>query len=181
LGGRLERGEDESLPISEVRLAIPGGLILHGNTISLFEDFGSIAWLEMLIAGKAPEVPSRDVEEFVDALLDLPGLPRLDLPPELQLEEVRAIPIPRLLIRSPRARQWKHERVVGEIQFEYLGTVIRGSSEQSAIVQREQKRCLVRDRRYEEECWAELEDAGFRRLVERSRRTHDVEIPARDL
>jgi hypothetical protein len=42
-----------------------------------------------LTDGGALHIPEADQHDFVDRLLDIPSLPRLDLPKELQLEEIR--------------------------------------------------------------------------------------------
>src|SRR5690606_11533743 len=101
--------------------------------------------------------------------------------PELRLEEVRCDPVPHLVVHSPRSLRWQRERMQGEVQFDYLGTLIRGSSAQWAIVQREQSRCLLRNRELEERAWSELQERGFRRLVDQRRGGYDVAIGARDL
>ncbi|HLQ45323.1 MAG TPA: DEAD/DEAH box helicase, partial [Planctomycetaceae bacterium] len=120
-------------------------------------------------------------EELVDRLLDMPNAPQLDLPENLQLEEVRVAPVPQILIHTPRGPRWQQERLKGEVQFDYAGTLIRASSPQSAIVERQAGRCLIRNRHLEEVAWIQLTEAGFKRLIDKRRGAHDVEIMAREL
>ncbi|MEX0717701.1 MAG: SNF2-related protein [Planctomycetaceae bacterium] len=179
LDGRLVRGK-ESLALKNARLVVPGGLVFTDTAISHLRDFDAFAWVPLLSRGEPVEVPAGEEGDLVDRLFAMPALPRLDLPEELRLEEVTAEPVPRLSIRTPRHR-WQPERLQGEVEFEYLGTGIRGTSADWAIVQREQRRCIIRDRAKEEAAWSQLQETGFRRLLDRRRGGHDVEISARDL
>jgi len=180
LVGELERGPDR-LPLREPVLLVPGGLVLTNSRIARLEDFGAFEWVKLLRRDEPVTVPSGEEQELVDRLLDMPAIPRLHLPEELRLDEVRCDPSPRLTIRSPRGAIWNRERLTGEVTFEYPGVVVRGSSVQWAIVQREAGRILLRNRELEERSWGQLEEHGFRRLLDHRRGGHDVEIAARDL
>ncbi len=111
----------------------------------------------------------------------MPQLPRLELPPELRLEEVAAAPVPHLTLHTPRGVRWQHERLQGDVAFEYAGSRIPGSSPQGAIVQRDLGRCIPRDRPAEDQAWGALETGGFRRLMHTQRGRSDVEIAAKAL
>jgi superfamily II DNA or RNA helicase len=178
--GSLHRG-DEVLPLSETLLLVPGGMVLTATRISRLEDFGAFHWISLLQEQNALSVPAGEEHELVDCLLDMPILPRLRLPDELRLEEVQCDPVPHLIVHSPKSMRWHRERLQGEVQFDYLGTSISGSSAQWAIVQREQARCLLRNRQLEDQAWSELQELGFRRLLDQRRGGYDVEIAARDL
>jgi len=180
LAGELRR-EKESIRVPDARLIVPGGLIVTENQISRVEDFGAGRWLKFLRSGQGIAAKAGEEHELVEALLDMPVLPRLDLPEDLRLEEVTATPQPLLTVRTPRNRGWKHERLQGVVEFEYLGTRVSASSTQWAIVQRAEKRCVLRDRDIEAAAWARLTELGFRRLLDHRRGVHDVEIAASDL
>lgn len=180
LVGRLNR-KDESMLVSEAELLLPGGLVLTRTKIARLRDFGAFDWALLLSKDDRIRVPAGEEVELVDRLLDMPALPRLELPESLKLDEIRAEPVPQLTMRAPRGASWKHERLSGEVSFEYLGTSVRGASSQWAIVQRAFGRCIVRDRAREDDAWSRLQDAGFRRLLDTRREGHDVEISARDL
>lgn len=126
-------------------------------------------------------VPKEDGESLVDRLLDMPQLPRLELPEDLKLTEVAAVPSPHLTLFTPRGVRWQHERLTGEIEFEYEGARIRGTSPQGAIVQRALGRCIPRDRPVEEGYWKAVEGLGARRLMHAFPGRNDIEIPSRAL
>lgn len=178
--GRLRR-EGNVLPLRDAQLIVPGGLVLTKQQISRLDDFGAFEWVELLSRKDGLTVDAGEEHQLVDRLLDMPALPRLELPEELRLEEVTCDPVPHLVIRSPRGARWQQERLLGEVHFDYLGTQIRGANQQAAIVQRDLGRCLLRNRQREEEAWSKLQEYGFRRLLDRRQSGHDVEIVARDL
>ena len=181
LSGYLARGE-EAIPLSEAVLLVPGGLVVTADSVARLDDFDAFAWISLLQGGKDLKVPDGEQEALVDKLLDIPRLPRLDLPKELHLEEVRASPKPHLILRTPKGAPWQQERLKGEVQFEYCESLVSASSPQWAIVQREEGQCIVRDRPAEQLHWSELQQCGFRRLRGQVQSRHDdVEIAARDL
>lgn len=180
LEGRLRR-DGEDMLLGDAALVLPGGLVITRQRVARLQDFGAFGWAELLRTEGAVEVPVEEGHELVDRLLDMPQLPRLELPPELRLTEVTAVPIPHLTLHTPRGIRWQHERLPGEVAFEYEGTVIRSSSPQGAIVQRELGRCISRNREREEAAWIDLDGLGARRLVNAFHGRFDVEIPAKAL
>lgn len=180
LRGELRRDE-EVLRIDKVDLIVPGGLVISGGRLSEVEDYGAFEWIPMLKESDGITVAAGEEHELVESLLDMPSLPRLELPPELRLEEVKVQPTPILTIRAPRKRGWKHERLQGMLEFDYVGTRVSAANTQWAIVQREAQRCVLRDREFEAAAWARLQDVGFRRLLDHRRSAHDVDITAADL
>lgn len=180
LRAEVRRGE-EKLKLSECELLLPGGLVITKTTIAQLNDFGAFDWVPSLNSDQKMTAANGEEQDLVDWLLDMPALPQLDLPEELQLEEVRPQPVPRLVFRSPRRKGWKHERIQGNIEFDYLGTSVRASNVQWAIVQRSEGRCLLRDQQAENRCWTLLNELGFRRLVDHRQSAHDVDISVSEL
>ncbi len=179
-GGLSREGYNQTCDVRDVDLIVPGGFVMRGRSLAALEDFGAYEWIRLL-RGKDPlQVPDGEEAEFVDQLLDLPAMPQLVLPEKLRLEEFTPALRPMLTVQAPRGR-WRHEKLRAEVNFDYDGTIVSGSSRRSVIVQREQGRCLVRDRDAEHAAWSRLESNGFRRLLDRRRGSHDVEIPIGDL
>lgn len=175
------RRETGSIALREPTMMLPGGIICHEQRLSRLNDFDAFAWVPLLRHGPALQVAAGEEHDLVDRLLDMPVLPRLELPESLRLEEVQLEPECILLVHAPAKNRWQTDRLKCEVLFDYGGTPIRGSSVQWAIVQREQGRCLVRSRKVEEQSWTLLQENGFRRLLDHRRSAHDVEIPAREL
>ncbi|MCA9043624.1 MAG: SNF2 helicase associated domain-containing protein [Planctomycetaceae bacterium] len=173
--------EGETLPLNQCQLLLPGGLVLLGQSIARLDDFGAFDWVDLVTGEQRLTAPPGEEKELVDQLLDMPTLPQLDLPPELRLEEVKPEPKPVLTMRSPRSRGWRQERIQGNLQFDYIGTLVRASNMQWAIVQRSEGRCLLRDRDREAEFWGTLQALGFRKLVDHRQTSFDVDIPVTEL
>jgi superfamily II DNA or RNA helicase len=180
LAGNLVR-PDETLAIEDAKLVLPGGLVVTRQRVARLQDFGAFGWVELLRFEGPIDVPLDEGHDLVDRLLDMPQLPRLELPVELRLAEVTAVPVPHLTLHTPRGIRWQHERLPGEVGFEYEGTMVRSSSPQGAIVQRELGRCITRDRGREDAAWNDLVTLGARRLLNVFHGRSDVEIPAKAL
>ncbi len=180
VSGQLIR-DDESLDLVDVPLAVAGGFVVTADMIGELRDFGAPQWMTMLAAEGRLVIPGSDENEFVDRLLDIPTLPRLELPKELQLEEISAEPVPQLSIFTPPTSHWRSEALTAEVIFDYLGTPVAGRNARWAVVQREKNRCIIRDRSYEANCWQQLRDLGFRKRLNGSHTNADVEIPRRDI
>ncbi|MEZ6065765.1 MAG: SNF2-related protein [Planctomycetaceae bacterium] len=178
--GELRR-EGQSIDVRKADLLIAGGLVLKDHILSRLDDFGAFDWVSLVTDEKGLVATAGEEQSLVDQLLDMPALPELDLPDELKLEEVRVAPAPRLRIRSPRGKGWKYERLQGFVDFDYAGTSVPGSSQRWAIVQREQGRCLIRDRQAESACWSRLHELGFRRLLDNFKSERDVDIAVTEL
>jgi len=178
--GQLCR-ENEILSIARTTLLVPGGLVLTHKHIARLRDFGAFAWISLLEKNDELHVPAGEEHEFIDQLLDMPALPRLDLPEELRLEEVTCDPVPHLTLRAPRGALLHGDRLQGDVLFDYLGTLVRASSAQWAIAQRTLGRCIVRNKIREEQLWQQIVEQGFRRLIDPRRTGRDVEISARSL
>lgn len=178
--GLLVRG-DESLDLAEVPLVVPGGFVVTSDSIGVMSDFGAAEWIKVLTDERGLTIPEADQNSFVDKLLDIPALPRLELPKELQLEEVRATPDPSLKLYSPQVSRWRNDSLMAEVIFDYMGTPVSGRNSRWAVVQREHNRCIIRDREFETKRWESLRELGFRKRLNTSGDGADVEIARRDL
>src|SRR5262249_45336879 len=118
LDGRLRR-EGEALALRDATLVLPGGLLFLRDSVARFQDFGAPGWVELLRSEGPICVPAEEGHELVDRLLDMPQLPRLELPPELRLAEVSASPVPHLTLHTPRGIRRQHQRLPPGLSFEY--------------------------------------------------------------
>jgi len=173
--------DDQTLDITDCQLLVPGGLVFAHGRVARVRDFGAFEWTSLGTASDAVVIPAGEENQLIDQLLDMPCLPRLVLPEQLQLEEIECEPHPHLVISAPKSQRWNLERLQGQVQLEYMETMISASSDQWAVVQRDAGRCVLRNRPFESQAWSQLQECGFRRLLDQRRGGHDVEIPARDL
>ncbi|MEW4528729.1 DEAD/DEAH box helicase [Maioricimonas sp. JC845] len=178
--GELRR-DDEVKPLVDIPLVIPGGLVVTDTAIARLEDFNAFDWVDVVGRESGLSVDYGEEHELVERLLDMPAIPRLDLPEELRLEEVQTEPSPFLVLQTPKSRGWRRERLQGNVEFDYLGTRVSAASVQWAIVQRDQNRCVLRDQEFETSSWSRLQELGFRRLLDHRQGGYDVDIAIDDL
>ena len=103
-------------------------------------------------------VPLAQGGAFLDALLRLPRLPRLELPDELKYEEITSPPRPRLRIRAAPSH-WGSQRLRAALSFDYDGAVVRMDRDSAGVFQAERRRFLRRDASAERQARAILPGA----------------------
>ncbi|NNJ26455.1 hypothetical protein LzC2_25420 [Planctomycetes bacterium LzC2] len=163
-------------------LMLPGGLVLLDNVLSPVIDFGAYDLADRIAESDGIVIPKAEAHEAVEKLFRLPVLPRLELPDDQRLEEVRVEPGRELRISSGSSANGRlPDRATGAVRFRYDGEPIAGGDPRWAIVNSEARKCLLRDLPAEAAAWDELRDVGFRRLASKSAGGIDVEIAIGDL
>ncbi len=181
VSGWLCRGE-ERMQLSAARLLLAGGLVFTDDRVARLDDGGAFAWIAHLRQHSFLRVPQAQGPAFLESLLRLPRLPRIDLPEELRYEEVSVAPRPRLRIR-PAPSHWGSQRLRANLSFEYDGAVVAAGQERAGLFEAVRRRFVVRDGAAERRAAGRLRQLGFgERPVHmgyRSRMAFD--LPARDL
>ncbi len=178
--GSLHRGA-ERMDLAAARLLLAGGLVFTSERVARLEDVGAFAWMAHLRRHGSVRVPQRQGPAFIEALLRLPRLPRLELPEELRYEEVEMAPRRRLRVR-PAPIHWGSQRVHGNLTFEYDGEIVRAALKGTGIFDAARRRFLLRDHAEERAAAARLSQLGFReRPVDGSHGRTAFELPAKDL
>ena len=181
LGVELTR-PDAIRRAEDAELLLPGGLVLLDGKLSPVTDFGAYDLAERIAESEGIEIPAGEAHEAVEKLFRLPVLPRLELPEDQRLEEVRVAPGRELKISSGSTANGRlPDRATGAVRFRYDGEPIAGGDPRWAIVNSEARKCLLRDLDAEAAAWDELRDAGFRRLASKSAGGVDVEVAIGDL
>ncbi len=183
ISGELRRA-GERLALETPLLLLSGGLVFWEDRVAPLLDFGAFQWIALLRQqGKVP-VPAKQKQEFLAELLRLPDLPRLDLPEDLQYEEVAPAPRPYLKIKRRNDRRWMSGRdqnwLLGDLSFEYDGHVVPARSPARSVFEPDKRRLLLRDPAAERSFAARLEEVGFHRRTE-YRQGETLELLARNL
>ncbi|HUC99237.1 MAG TPA: DEAD/DEAH box helicase, partial [Candidatus Polarisedimenticolaceae bacterium] len=160
--GVLRRGDAE-MDLKRPQLIVPGGLIVHDGRIARLRDFGAFSWIELLRDHGPMSVPKTEGDEFVNEILRMPRRPRLKLPQEFIFEEVTCRPNPALTISSKSERKSLNARLLGNLSFEYDGTLVPHRYPGQAIHQQNRRRLINRDFAVEDEAVNRLKELGFRR------------------
>lgn len=163
LTGELRRGE-QRMDLTEPTMLVSGGMVFGRGTVAPTDDGGAFPWVVMLRTKQELLIPATDRDELLQQLLSLPELPRLDLPEELKVEEVRIAPQPRLRVRKPAKRDYyMADRLNGELSFNYDGVIVGDDEPGRGIYQPDRRRLILRDPEFELQAAATLRAIGFKR------------------
>ncbi len=158
LTGSLRRG-DEELALTAPDLIAPG-LVAWGARFGAFRDGGAFAWVPALLRGPIVVPPDRG-DDLAAQLLQMPRLPRLDLPDELRFTEETATPRPRFIVRPSKAT-YGPPMLAGEASFLYGDQAVPAESPGRGVLLKGERRFLLRDRAAEGAAVADLARVGVR-------------------
>jgi superfamily II DNA or RNA helicase len=159
VAGFLRRGE-ERLPLADVVLATPGGLIFTKTTAAPLAEDAAYEWVQHLRRNGPLVAPEEDRDEFLSALLSAPGLPSLEVPEEIRYQEVTITPKPRLQIRGAAASTGG--ALEGQLSFDYDGRTVRALDRDRGWYDAESRHFYRRDSGAEKAAAALLQEAGLR-------------------
>jgi superfamily II DNA or RNA helicase len=160
--GVLRRGDVE-MELTRPRLMVAGGLMVYDGRIARLRDFGAFSWIALLRDQGPISVPKKEGDEFVNELLRMPRWPRLKLPQEFSFEEVTCRPNPALTIKSQSERKSVNARLIGNLSFEYDGTLVPHRYPGQSLHQQNRRRLINRDFAVEDAAVNRLKELGFRR------------------
>ncbi len=162
--GCLQRqGPDgvERMGMAEPVMLTNSGWLFTTTHVARLEHGGAFAWIPPLRQHGAVLIPCAQGQAFLAEFLRLPYAPRLQLPEELQYEEVALAPAFQIVLRVPDYLRWM-ERVCGEVSFDYGGTQVSSEHPGSGIYDAETRRLVRRDQEAEREALAVLRQLGFK-------------------
>ena len=162
LTGALRRGE-QFIPLS-APLLTTSVLMFTTETAARLECHEAFDWLLYLRRQGCIRVPRREGGAMLERLLTLPVQAPLRLPSELQVEQVRITPKPRLKVHKPRQIFYRATHSA-QWEFDYDGVTVQAADPRPGLYQAEKRRLLVRDRQSEERAGARLRELGFRDSV----------------
>ena len=153
LGGE-ERLAAQPLPV----LLGASGFLLAGGRISALATEG-LRWTSLLKPDAALRVSALERFDLLERLLAAPDLPRLDLPASMRIEEIAAVPRPRLRLLPPR---WDRGWPRAELSFLYEDLAVTAASPERGLYQPDSRRFLLRDLGAERKAAERLGELGFR-------------------
>jgi len=163
IDGRLQRG-DQRMPLEQPAVLIAGGFVFGDDgLVSELDDGGAFGWISSIRAGGPLTVPADQSDKFLERLLRLPALPKVDFPAELQWSEVAAAPRPRLQITSPSRGSWARDsRLTGMLSFAYEKGYVESDDPAKGVFQAGTKLYVLRDPEAEKAAAATLQELGWR-------------------
>ena len=124
--GRIRAPDGEDGRSRRRRCWSAAGWSLPRGKVAQLNDFGAFDLLTAVRDGTKLSVPLDQRDDLMKTLFGLPRLPRLDLPPELQVAESAA------RAQAPADRQeagaspatYADDRLIGMLSFDYAGKVV---------------------------------------------------------
>jgi superfamily II DNA or RNA helicase len=181
----------ETVPLSEPHLLLHGvgdGFAFVGRQVTRLRDFDAFPLISALRAGEKISVPLNKQTDLLKMLLKFPRLPRLQLPPELEIAEVAPVPKPKLKLQSPGKGQHANgggggpkDALVAKVSFDYDGVILERSDQQAAVVINDGHTLLRRDGQREAMHLAELQALGFKEESNYFNNVRDIRLPLNKL
>ena len=159
LDGGFRRGE-QRMGINEALLTTPGGFLVTRQQVARLTEDETSPWIAALRSSGPMLVPEEEREEFFSSLLGSPALPTLDLPEQLQYEEVTLPPRP--CLKLFRLSRYASDRLRAELSFEYEGRSISANSAARGIYEASTQRFYCRDVAVEKTAWTKLSELNLR-------------------
>jgi superfamily II DNA or RNA helicase len=170
---------EEVKPVNTALLATAHGLLVFPECIARYERARGRPLLAELVAGEPITVPESELFDFVTEVAQLPDAPDLDWPPELALEQRAPVPVPHLVVKAPPRRLAPD--LEARLSFAYDGHFVAQDKPGSAIVLREQRCILQRQRAQEAAAVQRLHTLGLREVATWSADLKHYPIPPQDL
>jgi hypothetical protein len=161
--GDLRRG-DAKMDVAKPSLCLGGGLIFYDGWAARLDDRGAFGWLALLRTRGELLIPQSEGEAFLGEILRFAERPRLDLPEELQFEEIAPAPKPHLVVKPGRNHPFRHPRLLGKLSFDYGGEKVAYGERDGGIFQKEKRQLIRRDVAFEAAARRRMNQLGFRDL-----------------
>jgi SNF2 domain-containing protein/helicase-like protein/SWIM zinc finger len=120
------------------------------------------AWSGALRTAGELRIPATEARQLIAQLLDLPSIPNIDAPPELQFERVSFPPQPHLIVRKPAFSQYQNE-LEAKLFFDYEGVDIDYFSKRNGLYDRNRDRYIERHAESEKNALALLNSLSIKR------------------
>jgi len=151
---------DHRIEVSQPEYVSYEGIFVAGESISFFN--GSRDWLSFFRNEGSFFFPDSDADRWLEEMYTIPGIPPLNLPVELQLEEVEVVPKPMLRIRTQQ-KPWGAAYIIGDLYFDYQGHIIGEFEEATGFTLFSERHRILRLPEREMIASQKLEEAGFKR------------------
>jgi len=161
-------------------LMLAHGLVLFPESLARLDAAEHFPWIATLRRHPRIDVPCDDREPFLQRLWSAATLPEIELPEELQLQQIQVRPRGQLSIQSPD-RYGRSNMLHANLRFVYGAHDVSVHDRRAAFVEAEQGRVIRRDLAAERALVTQLAEAGIRPLAQYSRSQADVQFAVRSL
>ncbi|OYV96831.1 MAG: hypothetical protein B7Z73_00100 [Planctomycetia bacterium 21-64-5] len=149
--------EGEEAELSQVVRAL-SGCVLFNDRIARLDAAATEDAVNAAQRLREIVVPVAHEDQFIEDIWQTPELPAIDLPDDLQWEQVRSEPQPQVMIGPVRlgAMTW----LIGKLRFDYAGLLLDSTDDRRAVCDAGGRRIVHRDEAKETAARAELQRLG---------------------
>src|SRR5215217_3553401 len=130
--------------------------------IARFTANGARAWTAALRTSGGLSIPATESRQLIAQLLDLPSIPNIEVPPELQFERVSFPPQPRPIVRKSTFAPYQTE-LEAKLWLDYDGVEIDYFDKRDGLYDRNRNRYIERDSESEKKAIAVLNTLSIKR------------------
>lgn len=154
LSGRLQ-SQEKRLNLKDIDLQLESGLIIYQNAFGRFDSMHS-SWLQALSENDGTFIiPKDDQARFLSRLTSISSLPPIEFDPQLEWQKAEILPTPILTFHSAKLSS---EELPFSVKFRYGDSEITAHSKKSQSFLMHEKRIVIRDRQFEREALASLQN-----------------------
>jgi superfamily II DNA or RNA helicase len=139
----LRNGSDE-IEFFAASLITDAVVIGPDFKIARFTANGAIAWSKALLISGELKIPASESRQLIARLLEMPSIPNIEVPPELQFERVSFPPRPHLIVRKPAFDPYQTQ-LEAKLFFDYEGVEIDYFDKRNGLYDRDRDRYIERD------------------------------------
>jgi hypothetical protein len=150
---------NERLNIAQPEHVFSEGILVLDATIASFR--GSHEWISFFRNEGSFFVPQEEVDLWLETMLAMPALPLMNLPEELQLQEIESTPCPIMRV-STKKEAWGSTHLAGAIFFDYMGHIIEARNPSTGIALVPERQRIMRNPEFEIAVLRKAEQAGFK-------------------
>ncbi|MBN2318558.1 MAG: DEAD/DEAH box helicase family protein [Acidobacteria bacterium] len=151
---------DQRIEISIPEYISREGVLVLGERISFFN--GPADWISLFRNEGSFFIPDSETDQWLEEMYAIPTVPRLNLPEELQLEEVKEDPRPVLHLRTQQ-KPWGASYILGELSFDYRSHIVGEFEKTTCFILSGERLRVLRRPEKENSARQKLDEAGFKR------------------
>ncbi len=157
----LRNGVDE-IEFSAAPLTTEAIVVGPDFRAARFTTEGAPAWSATLRSIGELKIPATESRQLIAQLLDLPSIPNIEVPPELQFERVSVLPQPHLIVRKPAYASYQSD-LEAKLLFDYEGIEINYFDRRNGLYDGNRDRYIERDPESEKTALALLNTLSIKR------------------
>ena len=176
-----EAGEEDTASTPASAAEVNSAFIVFTETLGRLDlaRGQDLSWVEILRDTGEIVIPKEDLAEAFTSLFEMPGLPRIEAPEELQLTEESSPMQPRLVLESAQGSIVPNPPLVATLYFTYGEHQASAEDPRPSVIDWDNHTLLRRDMEAEHQALVRLLESGVRPVA--YSQGHDLELSPEEL